>query len=139
VLAWGEDAVLGGKGGEIGEGSCPVKMDELDGPLRGRILFDEVDGAWVKKTMGMSLGFQISHSDLMAASTRPVTYLCLWTSRISFEGCERGGREEGSGFEMSESHIERAGAGVDTVDDEEDAGVCKYALDGVRIEGGIEA
>jgi hypothetical protein len=40
---------------------------------------------------------------------------------------------------MSESHIERAGAGVDTVDDEEDAGVCKYALDGVRIEGGIEA
>jgi hypothetical protein len=70
VLAWGEDAVLGGKGGEIGEGSCPVKMDELDGPLRGRILFDEVDGAWVKKTMGMSLGFQISHSDLTAASGR---------------------------------------------------------------------
>ena len=41
---------------------------------------------------------------------------------------------------MSGSHIEwwRAGAGVDT-DDDDDAGVCKYALEGVRIEGGIEA
>jgi hypothetical protein len=31
----------------------------------------EVDGVeqdWVKKTVGMSLGFQISHSDLTAAS-----------------------------------------------------------------------
>ena len=48
-------------------------------------------------------------------------------------------REEGSGFEMSESHIERAGASVDAHDDEDNAGVCKYALDGVCIEGGIEA
>ena len=48
-------------------------------------------------------------------------------------------REEGSGFEMSESHIERAGASVDAHDDEDDAGVCKCALDGVCIEGGIEA
>ena len=77
MLAWGEEAVLGGKGGVIGEGSCctyPVKIHELDGPLRGRILGVEVDGVveqvWVKKTMGMSLGFQISHSDLTAASGR---------------------------------------------------------------------
>lgn len=46
-------------------------------------------------------------------------------------------REDGRGFVRSDSHIElwRAGAGVDTEDDE-DAGVCKYALDGVRIEEG---
>jgi hypothetical protein len=72
--------------------------------------------------------------------TRPVTYLCLW---ISFEGCERDrlfDLEGGIGFEVSGSHIEWvSGAGVDTVDDEDDDGVCKYALDGVRIEGGIEA
>ena len=49
------------------------------------------------------------------------------------------GREVESGFEISESHMARAGAGVDTHDEEDDAGVCKYALDGVRIEGGIEA
>lgn len=102
--------------GVIGEGSCcthPVKIELLDGPLRGRILCIEVDGvvgyAWVKKTIGMSLGFHISHRDLTAASTRPVTYLCLWTSRISFEGCERVrlfDLEGGSGFELSGSHIE---------------------------------
>jgi hypothetical protein len=44
-------------------------MDELDSPLRERILVDGVvKQAWVKKTMGISLGFQISHSDLTAAS-----------------------------------------------------------------------
>ena len=32
---------------------------------------------------------------------------------------------------MFELHIERAGASVDTHDDEDDAGVCKYALDEV--------
>ena len=48
-------------------------------------------------------------------------------------------REEGSGFEMSESHIERAGASVDAHDNEDNAGVCKYALGGVCIEGGIDA
>jgi hypothetical protein len=39
--------------------------------------------------------------------------------------------------ERSDSHIEewRAGAGVDTVE-EDDAGVCKYAPDGVRIDDG---
>jgi len=91
----------------------------------------------------MSLGFQISHSDLTAASTRPVTYLCLWTSRVSFEGCERErlfDLEGGIGFELSGSHIEWvSGAGVDTDDEDDEDGVCKYALDGVRIEGGIEA
>jgi len=120
-----------------------MRIEELEGPLRGRIFCVDVEGAWVKKTMGMSLGFQISHNDLTAASTRPVTYLCLWTSRISFEGCE-GVKllvlEGGSGFELSASHIEWRGAevGVDTEDDKDDAGVCKYALEGVRI-GGIEA
>ena len=29
--------------------------------------------------------------------------------------------------------------GVDTNDEEYNTGVCKYALDGVHIEGGIEA
>ena len=28
--------------------------------------------------------------------------------------------------------------GVDTDDDDDDAGICKYALDGVHIEGWIE-
>ena len=49
----------------IGEGSCcthPVKIELLDGPLRGRILCIDVDGvvryAQVKKTIGMSLGVQ---------------------------------------------------------------------------------
>ena len=77
VLAWGEEAVLGRKGGVIGEGSCcthAVRVEELDGPLSGRILCIDVAGvsgyAWVKKTMGISLGFQISHSDLTAASGR---------------------------------------------------------------------
>jgi len=44
VLAWGEEAV---KGGVIGEGSCcthPVKIEVLDGPLRGRILCIDADG-----------------------------------------------------------------------------------------------
>ena len=48
-------------------------------------------------------------------------------------------REEGSCFKIFESHIERAGAGVDTHDDEDDAGVCKYVLDGGCIEGEIDA
>ena len=48
-------------------------------------------------------------------------------------------REEGSSFEMSELYVERAGVGVERHDDEDDAGVCKYALDGVCIEGGIDA
>jgi len=82
---------------------------ELDGVIKH---------ACVKKTAGISWGFHISHRDLTAASkgkeraskkievsriganagergngavhspTRPVTYLCLCTSRISFEGCE---------------------------------------------------
>ena len=49
------------------EGSCcthPVKIEELDGPLRGMILCVDVDGvigyAQVKKTVGMSLGVQFS-------------------------------------------------------------------------------
>jgi hypothetical protein len=41
-----------------------VKIEELDGPLRGRILFIDADGvvryAQVKKTKGMLLGVQIS-------------------------------------------------------------------------------
>jgi hypothetical protein len=127
-----------------GEGSCcasVVKTVELDGPLRGRILCIEVDGvvthAWVKKTAGISWGFHTSHRDLTAASTRPLAYLCLC---ISFEGCDRMRlleRAGGRGLVRSDSHIEvwRAGAGVDTVE-EDDAGVCKYAPDGVRIEEG---
>jgi hypothetical protein len=127
-----------------GEGSCAnaVRMVELEGPLRGRILCVGLDNVveyvWVKKTAGISWGFHISHRDLTAASTRPVTYLCLCTSRISFVGCESvRDRAGGRGFESSGSHIEmgRDGAGVDTVE-HEDAGVCKYALDGVRIEEG---
>lgn len=69
--------------------------------------------------------------------TRPVTYLCLC---ISFEGCERMWlleRAGGRGLLESDSHIEewRTGAGVDTIE-EDDAGVCKNAPDGVRIEEG---
>jgi hypothetical protein len=140
--------VPGRYGGVIGgEGNCcasEVKTVELDGPLRGRILCIEVDGvvthACVRKTAGISWGFHTSHRDLTAASTRPLAYLCLCTSRISFEGweimllLERAG---GRGFVRSGSHIEewKAGAGVDTVDEDE-AGVCKYAPDGVRIEEG---
>ena len=46
-------------------------------------------------------------------------------------------RAGGRGLVRSGSHIEewRAGAGVDTIE-EEDAGVCKYAPEGVRIEEG---
>jgi hypothetical protein len=46
-------------------------------------------------------------------------------------------RAGGRGLVRSDSHIEewRAGAGVDTVE-EDDAGVFKYAPDGVRIEEG---
>ncbi len=65
-------------GGVIGgEGNCwesAVKTEELDGPLRGRILCMEVDGvvthACVKKSAGISWGFHISHRDLTAASGR---------------------------------------------------------------------
>jgi len=140
--------VPGRYGGVMGgEGNCcasVVKTVELDGPLRGRILCIEVDGvvthACVKKTAGISWGLHISHRDLTAASTRPVTYLCLCTSRISFEGCEGMWlleRAGGRGLVRSDSHIEawRAGAGVDTIE-EDDAGVCMYAPDGVRIEEG---
>ena len=46
-------------------------------------------------------------------------------------------RAGGRGLARSDSHIEawRAGAGIDTIEDD-DAGVCKYAPDGVRIEEG---
>jgi hypothetical protein len=138
--------VPGRYGGVIGgEGNCwvsVVKTVELDGPLRGRILSIEVEDvvthACVKKTAGISCGFHISHRDLTAASTRPVTYLCL--SRISFEGCEGMWlleRAGGRGLVRFDSHIEvwRAGAGVDTIE-EDDAGVCMNAPDGVRIEEG---
>ena len=51
-----------------------VKPEELDSPLRGRILYMEVDGiiihACIKKTAGISWRFHISHRDLMAASGR---------------------------------------------------------------------
>ena len=65
-------------GGVIGgEGNCwanEVKTEELDGPLRGRILCIKVDGvithACVKKTAGISCGFHISHRDLTEASGR---------------------------------------------------------------------
>ena len=65
-------------GGVIcGKGNCwesAVKTEELDSPLRGRILYMEVDGivthTCVKKTAGISWRFHISHRDLMAASGR---------------------------------------------------------------------
>lgn len=46
-------------------------------------------------------------------------------------------RADWRGLVRTDSHIEawRPGAGVDTVE-EEDAGVCMYAPDGVRIEEG---
>jgi len=69
---------------------------------------------------------------------RVAGYLCLCTSHREYPSwaarvCET--EQEGGAFERSGSHIElgRVGAGFDTVEDE-DAGVCKYPLDSVRID-----
>jgi hypothetical protein len=85
--------------------------------------------------IGESAGERVNGA--VHSPTRPLAYLCLC---ISFEGCDRMRlleRAGGRGLVRSDSHIEvwRAGAGVDTVE-EDDAGVCKYAPDGVRIEEG---
>ena len=70
------------------------------------------------------------HDQQQAHSMSPATVF------FSNSGTIPWGREEGSDYEMSELYIERAGVNVDTHDEEEDAGVCKYALDRVGIEGG---
>ena len=60
------------------ESSCtyPVKIEVLDGPLRERILYIEVEGvvgyARFKKTIGMSLGVQSGRNDsVLVYKTRP--------------------------------------------------------------------
>jgi hypothetical protein len=82
--------------------------------VRGRILCRGVDSvikhACIKKTAGISWGFHISHRDLTAASGRKNV---MAGEALRDLVCILSG-EDG------------AGAGVDTVEDD-DTGVCKYA------------
>jgi hypothetical protein len=74
-----------------------------------RVGMGMASGIWLCMNVSENINWQsFLFRSILFGKTRPVTYLCLWTLRISFKGCERVRlfvQEGGSGY-VSGSHIE---------------------------------